>query len=83
MTRSKAINTIEEIFGADQYGIHDTLTDEQLAAIRFALLAIKEPECMSCGYCQRFADESTDGWGWCEQHDRSAMCDDKPCGYYE
>jgi len=83
MTRGEAIKIIEEIFGADQYGIHDTFTDEQIEAIQLSLHALKEPECMSCGYCQRFVDEGMDGWGWCEHHDRSAICDDKPCGYYE
>lgn len=83
MNRGEAIGTIKEIFGADQYGIRDTLTDEQTEAIKMSLNALENPECMSCGYCQKFADESTDGWGWCEYHDRSAMCDDKACRYYE
>lgn len=83
MNRENAIRIIEEIFGADRYGILATLTDEQTAAVKMALGALKEPECMRCGRCQRFADEGADGWGWCEQHDRSAVCDDMPCGYYE
>lgn len=41
MDRESAIRTIEEIFEMDQYGIWDTLTDEQTDAIRFALQNLK------------------------------------------
>lgn len=83
MKRADAIKTIEEIFDTDKYGFRDSFTDEQGAAIRMALTALKNPECMSCGYCQRFADEDAEGEGWCEEHDRASFCDDSPCGYYE
>lgn len=83
MDRANAIEIIEEIFGEDRYGIRDTLTDEQIEAIQIALHSLKAPECMSCGYCQELADEDSDGWGWCKQHDRAAHCNDEPCLSYE
>ena len=83
MKRAVAAKIIHEIFDTDTYGFRDSMTDEQQEAIQMALNALENPECMSCGYCQKFVDESADGWGWGEEHDRSALCEDKPCGYYE
>ena len=83
MKRRDAVKTIHEIFEEDAYGLRDTMTDEQSEAIWMALNALEFPECMNCGGCQRFVDEDTEGNGWCEEHDRSANCEDSVCGYYE
>lgn len=83
MKRIDAVKTIHEILETDTYGFRDSMTDEQIEAIRMALNALEFPECMNCGGCQRFVDEDTEGNGWCEKHDRSANCEDSVCGYYE
>lgn len=48
MTREKAIEIIEEIFCTDQYGIKDTLTDEQTEALFYALRCLKVQEYSLC-----------------------------------
>lgn len=78
----QAIKVLEEMFEHDALGIMITVSDEQEAAIKLAYNALKEPECMSCGYCQKFVDEDMSGNGWCEEHDRPANCDDRPCLKY-
>lgn len=83
MIRRCAIKTIEEIFNQDRYGIRTSFTDDQEAAIALALNALKNPECMCCGYCKNMTDEDAQGRGWCQQHNREAYCDDFPCGDYE
>lgn len=83
MNRNEAISVIKEIFAEDTIGIRDTFTDEQLEAIKLALAALENPECMSCGYCRKFVDEDVEGQGWCEQHDREVLCTDYPCSHYE
>lgn len=83
MNRNTAVKTIKEIFEADSLGIAGTMSDEQAEAVKMALNALENPDCMACGYCQKFVDEDTEGEGWCEHHDRSANCNDQPCGYYE
>lgn len=83
MKKVEAERTLEEMLEIDSLGIVGSMSDEQIAAIKKAYQALKNPECMTCGYCQRFANETAEGDGWCEQRDRKAFCDDPACGYYE
>lgn len=83
MNKAEAEKTLKELMEVDNLGILSSMSDEQIAAVDMAYRALKNPECMTCGYCQRFAGETTEGDGWCEEHDRRAMCSDPACGYYE
>lgn len=77
MKRCDAIAIIER---EQNKGHFEPKLDE---AISLALYALKDPDVMSCGYCCQFADEGVNGDGWCKEHDRTAHCDDSPCGHYE
>lgn len=83
MNRLEAIETIKEIFETDCIGIRNTLSDEQISAIHMALLALKNPESMSCGYCKNLIAEDMCGYGRCEKLGISVYCDDEPCDFYE
>lgn len=83
MIKTEAEKTLKEMLEVDSLGILGSMSDEQIEAIRMAYRALKNPECMTCECCQRFVDETAEGDGWCEEHDRKAMCNDPACGYYE
>ena len=83
MRRKDAVKIIYEIFNTDTYGFRDSMTDEQIKAIRMALSALEFPGRMNCGGCLRFADEDAAGLGRCEQHDRYVWSSNYPCGFYE
>lgn len=83
MKKSEAEKTLKEMLETDSLGILGSMSDEQIEAVKLAYHALRNPECMACGYCQRFVDETVDGDGWCEEHDRKAMCNDPACGCYE
>lgn len=83
MKKMIAEKILEELLEVDSLGIAASMTDEQIEAVRVAYSALKRPGSLTCGYCQRLVDETSEGGGWCEQHDREAMCNDPACGYYE
>lgn len=83
MNKAKAEKTLKEMLEVDSLGILGSMSDEQITAVTMAYQALKNPDCMACEYCRRFVDETTEGDGWCEEHDRKAMCNDPACGYYE
>ncbi len=83
MNKAEAEKTLKELMEVDSLGILSSMSDEQITALNMAYRVLKNPECMTCGYCQRFADETVEGDGWCEVHDRRAMCSDSACGHYE
>lgn len=83
MKKMQAEKTLEELLEVDSLGIAASMTDEQIEAVRVAFRALKCPESLTCGYCQRFADETVKGDGWCKQHGRLAQCDDPACCHYE
>lgn len=83
MIKAEAEKTLKEMLETDSLGILDSMSDEQIAALKVAYRVLTTPECMACGWCRRFVDETAEGDGWCEEHDREAMCNDLACGYYE
>ena len=83
MIKAEAEKTLKEMLETDSLGILDSMSDEQIAALKVAYRVLTTPECMACGWCRRFVDETAEGDGWCEEHDREAMCNDPACGYYE
>lgn len=83
MNKAEAEKTLKEMLEVDSLGILGSMSDEQVTAVTMAYRALKNPDCMTCEYCQRFVDETVEGDGWCEEHDRKAMCNDPACGYYE
>jgi len=83
MKKMEAEKTLEEMLETDSLGILGSMSDEQITALNMAYKALKNPECMACGYCQRFVDETAEGDGLCEQHGRQVMCDDQACQHYE
>lgn len=83
MNKAEAEKTLKEMLEVDSLGILGSMSDEQVTAVTMAYRALKNTDCMTCEYCQRFVDETVEGDGWCEEHDRKAMCNDPACGYYE
>lgn len=83
MKKMTAEKTLEELMGSDALGILGSMSDEQIAAMKMAYQALKNPECMTCGYCQRFVDETAKGDGRCEHYGRIVLYDDLACPNYE
>lgn len=83
MNQQTAIKVLKELMEENSLGIFDSMSDEQIEAVRLARFALENPRCVACGGCAKFSDEDTEGWGWCEPNDRPAHCDDGPCGRYE
>lgn len=83
MKKMEAEKTLKELLEVDSLGIAASMTDEQIEAVRVAYRALKNPDSLTCGCCQRMVDETTEGDGWCEEHDRKAFCDDPACPHYE
>ncbi len=83
MNQEKAVEILKELLEQDSLGIRDSMSDEQIEAMKLALFALENPQCVTCGGCAKFSDEDTEGRGWCEPNDRPAHCDEGPCGRYE
>lgn len=83
MKKMEVEETLEELLEVDSLGIAASMTDEQIEAVRVAYRVLKRPESLTCGYCQRFTDDTADGGGKCEVSGRMVAREDRACPYYE
>ena len=83
MELRKVAEVLKEMVEIDSLCIIDTMTDEQIEAIKTSLRIAENPGAVKCGGCIWMSDEDTMGHGWCSFYDSPTECGDGACKRYQ